>query len=90
MKVAIFDRNENKVIYVENLVTCKDYAVITSKLEFMANSGRAIRLDQLVDTEQFIIGVEEMKELIMAIDKEYSNIYEELEKLQSDRRERTK
>ena len=81
MKVAVYDIKEKKVIYITGLATCYKQSVITSRLEFKTNTCDVIRLDQIVDTDLYVVGKDEMKELIMAIDRKYSDTFDKLEKL---------
>ena len=81
MKVAVYDIKEKKVIYITGLATCYKHSAITSRLEFTTNTYDVIRLDQIVDTDLYVVGKDEMKELIMAIDRKYSDTFDQLEKL---------
>lgn len=74
MKVAIFDIEDRKVRYITGIATCYKQAVITSRLEFTTDNYHVIRLDQLVDTDLFVVGKAEMQELIMAIDEKFSDL----------------
>lgn len=80
MKVAIFSKEDNKVIYINDLVTCHKHAAITSRLEFKTREYDIVRLDDLVDPEKYIVGADEMKELIMCIDKKYAVVFDKLQK----------
>jgi len=74
-KIAVFSKRDQKIIYVTDIVTCFKFAKISSTLELRVNEmPYAIRLDQL---NEYIIGEEEMKEILMMIDRTYETLFDE-------------
>jgi hypothetical protein len=73
--IAIFDRKRDKIVYLEDLLVCRPFAIITTRLEFRTTEGRVVALDKLVDQELFAVGQNEMIEIMKEIDHKYSAAY---------------
>lgn len=71
-KIAIYSREENKIIYITDVVVCTKSGKISSILELRTRDHDVVRLDRL--NVEYTVGDEEMAEILMLIDKKYEEL----------------